>query len=478
MRCRPLSKGNARVLGAWGQYTSVMSVARLTELRLDAFKSFHGAVLPLGGATILTGRNSTGKSNALDGLEVLARLATGEDVGDALDGRRREGGSIRGGSSGCPPHGENSFGLGCTVDLDGSTYTYSVSVAVTPDLRVIEERLEGPVTALKSGNSSHGVIFQTRPPDALAPGINVEIHNGKRGVNDSTTLRDTRLVLAQVPLAVTGKNRAETSVLRAAEAVTGALRGVFHLDPVPHLMREFVPAQDADLRRTGQNISAALSSLKRTDPNAFRQVVDLMRGIADDRVKGVTFVSSELGDVMLALNESRGNPPHLQRTPARLMSDGLLRFAAVATALLSAEHGLDLDEQSTIGLGSEPGVQVRGGVLVVLEELENGLHPSQARRVLDLVRESAGERHTGVLVTTHSPALLDAAEGSLNKDVVVCHRDPQTGFSSLTRLTDLPGYAAALAQHSLGDAITAGQLTDAVDAPADTSEFERLLGIR
>lgn len=454
-----------------------MSAARLTNLRLDSFKSFRGAVLPLGGSTILTGRNSSGKSNALDGLEVLARLATGEDIGDALDGRRREVGAIRGGSSGCPPHGESSFALGCTVDLNGDTYTYWVKIEVAPDLRVVEERLEGPCTALKSGRRSHGPIFQARPTEALAPGINVEIHNGKRGLNDSTTLRDNRLVLAQIPLTITGKNRAEASVLRGVEAVAGALRGVFHLDPIPHLMREFVPARDAELRRTGQNISAALLSLQKEDPVAFSQVVELIRGIADDRVEDVTFVRSELDDVMLALTESRGHPSQPERTPARLMSDGLLRFAAVATALLSADHGLDLDEQSPLGSPGTPEDQIRGGVLVVLEELENGLHPSQARRVLDLVRESAEIRHTGVLVTTHSPALLDAAEGSLNEDVVVCHRDPGTGFSALTRLVDLPAYAAALAQSSLGDAITAGRLTGEVEAPVDTSEFERLLGI-
>ena len=455
-----------------------MPVARLTELRLDAFKSFQGAVLPLEGVTILTGRNSTGKSNALDGLEVLARLATGEDIRDALDGRQREAGSIRGGSRGCPPHGKKSFTLGCTVDLDGAIYNYRVRISVTPDLRVVEEHLHGPGTAVKSGKSTDGVIFQTRPVNPLAPGIEVEIHNGKTGVNDSRTLRDDRLVLSQIPLAVPGKNGAELSVLRGVRAVTSALLGVFHLDPVPHLMREFVPALDADLRRTGQNISAALFSLKTKDGAAFARVVDLVRGIVDDSVESVSFVRSELDDVMLALAERRGEAVEFEITPARLMSDGLLRFTAVATALLSAKHGLDLEEQLPTGAPLPSSDQTQGGVLIVLEELENGLHPSQARRVLSLVRESVKDRHTGVLVTTHSPALLDAAEGSLNEGVVVCHRDLKTGFSILTRLMDLPGYAAALAQNSLGSAVTAGQLTDdVVDERVDANEFKRLLGI-
>jgi AAA domain, putative AbiEii toxin, Type IV TA system len=96
--------------------------AELISVRLTRFKSFADAELPLGDLTVLTGRNSSGKSNALDAIEVLARLAEGEDLADALDGRRREGGPIRGGSAGCAPHGETEFSLGCTVRLGEDTY--------------------------------------------------------------------------------------------------------------------------------------------------------------------------------------------------------------------------------------------------------------------------------------------------------------------------------------------------------------------
>ena len=53
--------------------------------------------------TALIGRNSSGKSNALDGLEVLSRLATGADIVDALDSRRGDEGPLRGGVRGSPP---------------------------------------------------------------------------------------------------------------------------------------------------------------------------------------------------------------------------------------------------------------------------------------------------------------------------------------------------------------------------------------
>ncbi|KZX22152.1 putative ATPase [Rathayibacter tanaceti] len=451
--------------------------SRIVQLRLGAFKSFRGSVLPLGGTTLLTGRNSSGKSNALDGLEVLARLAEGEDLVDALDGRRREGGAVRGGSAGCAPHGTDRFELGCSVELGSDRYDYDLEIEVRPDLRIVSERLSGPGVAVSSGKTSVGPLVETKTALSAGTGIEAELHNGKRGKNPPHKFRDSRLVISQIPLALSGSDIAEHSVLRGAEAVLVALRGVFHFDPVPHLMRDFVSGRDVDLRRTGENLSAALRNLDRTDRAAFEEITELVSRIADDRVKGISFVSSDLGDVMLALEEVRGSVGGMaERTPARQMSDGLLRFIGIATALLSSQHGLDVDNEVAARLdqGDENST---GGVLIVLEGLENGLHPSQARRVLELVRKSSEAAGTSVLLTTHSPALLDAAEGSLNQDIIVCHRDATTGYSQLSRLTDLPGYATALAEGTLGVAVTAGKLVDSTREDRDYSEFQQLLGI-
>ncbi|WP_123672112.1 AAA family ATPase [Curtobacterium sp. PhB172] len=453
-----------------------MAPARITELLIGEFKSYRNASLPLGGTTLLIGRNSSGKSNALDGLEVLARLAEGDDLVDALDGRRREGGAVRGGSHGCAPHGLNYFRLGCEVESDGALFQYEVKIEVVPELRIVQERLWGPGVAVKSGAITPGVIYESRPAGEPGMGIDVEVHNGQRGPNSISKFRDNRLILTQVPLAVGGANRAEKSVLAAVDAVVGALRGVFHFDPVPHLMRSYVQERDVELRRTGQNLSAALRNLERTDKDAFEVIAELVRSVADESITGLGFVGTDLDDLMLALQESRGAGP-VEVTPAREMSDGLLRLIGIATALLSTQNGLDIDVvvPSVQGAGI---VENKNGVLVVLEELENGLHPSQADRILALVRESSKGAETSVLATTHSPSLLDAAEGKLNEHIIVCHRDATTGYSKLTPIVKLPGYARALAEGSLGAALAAGKLSGGgPEDEADYSEFRRLLGI-
>ena len=149
-----------------------MATPRLAELRLSNFKSFHDAVLTLHPVTFLTGLNSSGKSNALDGLEVLSRLASGAELGDALDGRMTQTGPIRGGSRGCAPHGTESFELGCTVESGTDTYRYDVEVQVYPELRVVKESLVGTGYSVKSGTrTSDAELFKTQPAADNRAGI-------------------------------------------------------------------------------------------------------------------------------------------------------------------------------------------------------------------------------------------------------------------------------------------------------------------
>ncbi|MDO5285293.1 MAG: AAA family ATPase [Actinomycetia bacterium] len=458
-----------------------MSTARLSELRLRAFKSFRDVTLPLGPVTVLIGRNSSGKSNALDGLETLARLATGQSLADALDGRRREAGAVRGGSAGLPPHGSSTFALGCTVELGEDRYRYDVEVQVSPYPMILHETFtaQGVSSALETLFEAHLV----RQPAFLVPEENdpspslqevwtpelwgtVSDHRGAEPLE----FRIDRLALTQLTTALAGTTQAERRVLRGAETVLTALRGVFHLDPVPHLMRGYVPERDSQLRRTAENLSAALQRLGKQEPTTLSTIEQHLRGVVDEGVQQISFASSELGDVMMVLDEQRGGA--LERTPAREMSDGLLRFTAVAAALLSSRH-LDIEE-TLPRTGSHDATD--GAVQIVIEELENGLHPSQASRVLDLVRDAAQDQ-TRVLVTTHSPALLDAAEGILNDSILLCHRDLTSGHSQITALRKLPGYARALAERTLGSAVATDALL-ADDTEQDHHEFKQLLGLR
>ncbi len=106
---------------------------RITELRLTVFKSFQDVVVPLEPLPLFIGRNGSGKSNALDALEVVSRLARGDGVRDAVEGNRRDAGPVRGGLDGCPPHGSDTFALGVTLlSGEGERVRLDVTVQVRP----------------------------------------------------------------------------------------------------------------------------------------------------------------------------------------------------------------------------------------------------------------------------------------------------------------------------------------------------------
>jgi energy-coupling factor transporter ATP-binding protein EcfA2 len=408
-----------------------MDSSFIEEVRLTAFKSFKD-VLPLDELTLLVGRNGSGKSNALDGLWTLARLATGEDLREALDGGR-EGPAVRGGAAGCAPFGESVFTLGCTVRTGEQRVHLDAAVQVEPVVQVTWERLR----------TDEGDLLLTEAPRADSGDIDASwgsdhSHDPYGPAARPVAFRATRLlssqVLARIPATTEGQR-----VHLAAAQVLAALRSVFVLDPVPSLMRQYVPRRDVVLHRDAVNLSAAVASLL-DDPGTAERVRGAMTRLNEQDVVDVTTARSDLDDVMLTLVERfAGND---QPVPARVMSDGSLRFLAILVALLQAPT-LDTVPEA---LASEDAL---GQTTLVIEELENGLHASQAQLLIGLVREEVARRRVRALATAHSPALLDALSGEEHRSVVVCQRD-RDGRSTLHRLVDLPNYVDIVAAGGLG----------------------------
>ena len=244
----------------------------ITELRLTAFKSFRDAVLRFQPITILIGKNGSGKSNVLDGLEVLSRLALGETLPDALDSRRREGGPIRGGSRGCAPHGSDYFALGCTVDFDGVLYLYDIEVQIKPTLEVRSE-----IFSIQRGEK-RDVLYHSAEHEECDP--------RRPYLTKLTDVVDDDLELALDFI-----------------APISALRDIFHLDPYPSDMRNYVAETDHKLRRGADNISPVLFALRERDEKRFGKIQDQVQAIAASKVIGLDFLKAEGGEVMLALLE-------------------------------------------------------------------------------------------------------------------------------------------------------------------------------
>ena len=436
-----------------------MAADRITELRLTSFKSYRDVALPLAPLTVLIGRNGGGKSNALDALEVLSRLARGGEIRDALDGARRDAGPERGGIEGCPTIGSDAFELGVSIAQDAGEVRLDVEIQVRPQVQIVRETLTADVDGRRR------VLLETTSPDPHRADIEAKVWNNKRGRNPHYQFRATHLLTAQLPLRLGGQTAAERHVLEAAEVALAVLGGVFHLDPVPQLMRQYVPEQDVLLRRNGENLSATIARLRRDDKARFAELVEVIKDLPEHEVRELEIGRGEFGEVMLALSEVKDGRP--VTVPARQMSDGMLRMVAVVTALLAGGPGVAIEHPTSVA----------PSLTLVLEELETGLHPTQAARVLGLVKSASAQQRFQVVLTTHSPALLNALGGDDHPGVLVIGRE-RDGRTRVTSLVDLPGYLAMMASGRLGDLVTAGRLPAPGDPEqVDSAELDRLLGI-
>ena len=108
----------------------------------ENFKSFEKAELNLEALTTLIGTNSSGKSNAIEGIAILAKAATGIELNTILDGQKSTGAVVRGGSRGCARFKTSAFKLGCLISLDDNyDLLYEMKVGVGERVGIEEEGL-------------------------------------------------------------------------------------------------------------------------------------------------------------------------------------------------------------------------------------------------------------------------------------------------------------------------------------------------
>jgi len=86
--------------------------------------------------------------------------------------------------------------------------------------------------------------------------------------------------------------------------------------------------------------------------------------------------------------------------------------------------------------------------LLLIEEPENGIHPKRLRDILELLRNLVHEQsHTQVVLTTHSPYVLDLFKPEA---VTLCTK-LETGEIKTTRMSDSPDVVRQLGVFTLGE---------------------------
>ncbi len=396
-------------------------------LRFIDFKGFADAQLdPWKPLTLLIGKNGSGKSNAIEAIELLAEVAHGRPLYEITDIGRGGAFEIRGGLQGCVRQGRQitSFEFVCNLPFEGGMHrsVYTLSLRAKPEPRIVAERL---VVGSRT-------IFATEEgSEVLERGVlRVRYDNFARGGNKpGTTLPADRSVLSQYESFGAAERLAPARV--SVSSLRDFLHAAFVFDPLPKTMRQYDRIGNRVLARHGGNISPVLHALETGTPSEKASLARILGGVKqlpEEPYESFAFVTTELNDVIFGLREREGGPI----IDARVLSDGTLRSLAVLTAIETAKEGSR----------------------VVVEEFDNGLHPSRTGVLTQAIWDASKRRHLKILCTTHNPATLDALTKEQIEGVVLAVWDKAQQASRLVRLVELPRADVLLERGQLGDLVT------------------------
>ena len=411
----------------------------LKSIYLHNFKSFAEAELPLEQLTLMIGSNASGKSNALEALWILSQLATGRELSVILDGERRSDGRVRGGSAACPRVPFQSFELGCTYQVAEYALEYRITIRVDDGVVVERESLK------RIMQDKCEVLFETVDDNILPSIIFAWCKSDQQDVEAFRVACIRNMsTLSQIYTQILNYNSSTSNVSADVHIFQLALSHIFVFQPEPWRMRDYARMGDKELRFYGENLSAVLYDL--CEKKSHKQdILNAVNDLPDNGIDDIEFIQTGVGDVMLLLHESGGI-----QMDARQLSDGTLRCLAILAAVYSEPEGS----------------------MIVVEELDNGIHPSRVAKLLHAVQQIAAERHLMLVVTTHNPAVMDAVDPDHMDGLVLCYRSKEDGASTFARIVDLPDYLRLVAKGTMGELAEQDAFIKAIREPHDISKHD------
>lgn len=405
----------------------------LKSLRLQNFKSFADESIDLDPLTILVGANASGKSNLLDAIRFLQGVALGMSLADVLRGRW-EGGrqvwpGLRGGAADIVRRGASELTVSSTWAIEEEEIEHEIACEPGEHPMLAHEKLISSAVS--------GYLFDTDAPalggrtgrDA-GSSINVALKRTGKGNSPTQTHAASRSLLSQVKT----DPPVSDEVARVRDCLTSAMRGAYFLDITPSRMRDYAPKHMTELGLEGENVSALAWSMCREEADKA-DLVDWLTELCAPELVDIDFAKTDLGDVMLVLVETGG-----RRIPARSLSDGTLRFLGQLLALRTAPRGS----------------------LLLIEEIENGLHPTRAHLLVEAMEAATAERDIQVIATTHSPLVLNAlSPDALRRAVLVARPEDREG-TVMRHLAELPDFERVCERRGVDRMLASGWLERAL----------------
>jgi len=363
----------------------------IRELIVKRFRSVPSAAIEFDNPLFLVGRNGSGKSNLVDALAFLSH-AMSLPLQAVFD-RRAGIAVVRNRTSGksYPPN----LGLGVVFggingEIAGGRYAFEIRALPDYGFKVVREQC----VVITPKNGRHWF--------------------DRKGEHFRTSVRglDPSLDPAALGLPVVGGDARFAPVVRALSGMR-----VYSIEPAK--VREMQdPDSGTTLKPDGSNATSVIQEIERRAPDELRRISEILGTIVPNTRRVRT--KKHGNKLALEFTQEWGNRKSL-RFEAFNMSDGTLRALGLLTAVF----------------------QWPPPTLVAIEEPEATIHPGALGAVLDLLL--AASKRMQVIVTTHSPEVLDA------KWILESHIrlvEWSEGATRVSRLAEAP--RRALQEHLMG----------------------------
>jgi len=391
----------------------------LTRVVLKNYKSIAGCDVRLPALCFLVGRNGAGKSNFLDALRLVSD-ALNTSLDHAL--RDRSGiNEVRRRSAGHPTH----FGIRLEFRLLDETYGFYA-------FRVGAQK-EGGFEVQKEECR----IFENKALDEKP--VYYVIENGavaESSIPTPPAAKSDRLYLVNL------------SGFEEFRPLYDSLSRMGFYNFNPDVIRtEQPPDVGLVLKRDGSNLASVLDKLETGAPGAKQKVEEFLSKVVPD-IRGVT-VRSVLSKEALEFRQSTQGSAEPWRFLAANMSDGTLRALGILVAIFQSAA-----------------TKTNPTPLIGIEEPESALHPAAAGSLRDALRIAA--KRTQVLVTSHSPDLLD--DKSVNAESILSVVN-ENGVTRVAAVDDASRTAIRDGLYTAGELLRTDQLQA---VPANTREQRAL----
>jgi len=430
----------------------------LKRIKIQGYKSLVDLEVHLEPLSLLFGPNAAGKSNFLDALQLLSRIATSRTLKDAFElpyrGKPLESFTFGDdGIKGLLREETVAFSIEVDVELSNSVveavnrqirdmkkskptdgieetetknqsfvrekdFRYRIEIEILPKsgiLRVADEYL--------AALNTKGEISRKRSP--FLEKVQKRLHLRMEGQAHPTyyeryldhSILSSPLYPPHYPHLVAMRQELSRWFF-------------FYFEPRERMRAPNSVKEVHHIGMMGEELASFLNTLRALDEPQFKAVEKALRMIIPSVTK-IDVGVNDLGEVELKLVE--GKTP----IPARILSEGTLRVLGLL-ALGGAK-----DPPSLIGF----------------EEPENGIHPRRIRMVADLLKNRTLTGETQLIVTTHSPILPEMFS---NENLFVCRKEqrrtiiePFSTWGPLKRGNDI-GQALDAEELSVSDRILRG----------------------